>query len=151
MDELLVELLLSLLLFIIVQYKTYGRIIIIIIIIFIIIFFLTARDKEPIIIFMGLEEDKDSNTAIVGSNVNLTCIIHNPQILNTFEKNGRDLDEDKDYTYYNFGDDEDKRKRSVLEIKNVTLEDAGNYTCVAFREGATTRITFYLKVGAYSN
>ena len=97
---------------------------------------------------MGLEEGKDSNTAIVGSNVNLTCIIHNPQVQNTFEKDGRDLDEDRDYTYHSFG--VGKIKRSVLEINNVSLEDAGNYTCVAFLEGATTRSTFYLKVGAYS-
>ena len=100
---------------------------------------------------MGLEEGTDSNTAIVGRNVNLTCLINNPQVQNTFEKDGRNLDEDKHYTYHNFGDDEGKIKRSVLEIKNVALEDEGNYTCVAFREGATTRFTFYLKVGAYSN
>ena len=83
--------------------------------------------------------------------MNLTCIIHNPQVQNTFEKDGRNLDEDKHYTYHNFGDDEGKIKRSVLEIKNVALEDEGNYTCVAFRDGATKRRYFYLIVGGYLN
>ena len=98
---------------------------------------------------MGLEEGTDSNTAIVGRNVNLTCLINNPQVQNTFEKDGRNLDEVKHYTYQDFGDG--KIKRSVLEIKNVTLEDEGSYTCITFQDGATTRSTFYLKVGGYSN
>ena len=102
--------------------------------------------KDPIIYFIGLEK---GNTAIVGRNVNLTCLINNPQVQNTFEKDGRNLDEDKHYTYHNF--EEGKIKRSVLEIKNVTLEDEGSYTCIAFQDGATTRATFYLKVGGYSN
>ncbi|XP_029188290.2 uncharacterized protein LOC114955591 isoform X2 [Acropora millepora] len=102
------------------------------------------RDKAPTIYYMGLEEGTDSNTAIVGRNVNLTCLINNPQVQNTFEKDGRNLDEDKDYTYHNF--EEGKIKRSVLEIKNVTLEDEGSYTCIAFQDDATTRATFYLEV-----
>lgn len=101
------------------------------------------KDKDPIIYFIGLEK---GNTAIVGRPVNLTCIIHNPQVQNTFEKDGRNLDEDKHYTYHNFGDDEGKIKRSVLEIKNVTLADEGTYTCVAFLEGATNRSSFNLIV-----
>ena len=121
----------------------------IILIFFFPFFFLTARDKAPTIYYMGLEEGTDSNTAIVGRNVNLTCITKNTQVQNTFEKDGRNLDEVKHYTYQDFGDG--KIKRSVLEIKNVTLEDEGSYTCITFQDGATTRSTFYLKVGGYSN
>jgi len=34
-----------------------------------------------------------------------------------------------------------------LEIKNVTEEDTGNYTCLAYMNGLSRRKSFHLQVG----
>ena len=125
-------------------------IIIIIIVVIICLFFSTVK-PDPLILFFGLEDGRGSKPAIVGSDVNLTCKVANPTVQNTFEKDGREINEDKHYTFHNFEDDRQKIKHSVLEIKNITLDHEGNYTCVAFRDGLTSKSNFYLKVGAYSN
>ena len=69
----------------------------------------------------------------------------------TFLKNNERVPENGEllkYKYF-FLEKKDTPNNFVfyLEIKNVTMEDAGNYTCLAFRSERESRETFLLDVG----
>ena len=69
----------------------------------------------------------------------------------TFLKNNERVSEDGEppkYEYFYLGKkDTPNNFVFYLEIKNVTMEDAGNYTCLAFKSEQESRETFLLEVG----
>ena len=94
--------------------------------------------------------DGDSgNTAYTGSTVNLTCKTQGYNVQNSFAKDNSQIKEGDQthYQYFQMPDGKINVKIVNLEIKNVTMEDAGNYTCYANRNGLVTSTSFHLKVG----
>ena len=92
------------------------------------------------------------DTAYIGTTVNITCKIQGfDGVMGYFLKNDimvREDDELQKYEYF--------KPRVIvtppnyvfhLEIKNVTMEDAGNYTCTASEYGLQSAKTFILEVG----
>ena len=69
----------------------------------------------------------------------------------TFLKNNERVSEDGEplkYEYFYLGKkDTPNNFVFYLEIKNVTMEDAGNYTCKASEYGLKSTKTFILEVG----
>lgn len=100
---------------------------------------------------LGLDDNSGANTAIIGSSVNLTCKTQNIAVQISFEKNGFQVKEGDGmhYTLYHSKDVEGNTKETKLEIKNITFDDAANYSCVAFLDGIIRNSTFELKVGMY--
>lgn len=98
---------------------------------------------------MKLEGDS-RNTAYTGSTVNLTCKTQDYTVQNSFFKDKSLIKEgdQKHYQYFHKSDRNKNVKIVNLEIKNVTMEDAGNYTCYAMHEnGLKSLAPFHLKVG----
>ena len=66
-------------------------------------------------------------------------------------KNGTELEEDNEQLKYEYHHIIEKDKPSLLltklEIKNITMEDAANYTCRAHGYGMTSFRTVLLEVG----
>ncbi|XP_068698360.1 uncharacterized protein [Montipora foliosa] len=100
----------------------------------------------PYIHSLEMEGGIGHNTAVIGSNVNLTCKSQNSKVENFFQKNGSVIDENKHYIYYHSADDERNIRVSVLEIRNVSLEDAGNYTCIAILADNYKGLSLHLNV-----
>ena len=100
---------------------------------------------------MRLEGKTGSNTAVVGSSLNLTCESQNVEVLNFFKKDGTKVHEGdrSHYEVHNIPEEGRNAKVSKLEIKNVTFDDTGNYTCVAWFDSVTMMKTFYLRIGMY--
>lgn len=97
---------------------------------------------------MKLEGDS-GNTAYTGTTVNLTCRVQDKDVQNQFLKDRVVIYEGdaKHYEYFHMPDVENNVKVVNLEIKNITMEDAGNYTCVAVLNLLPKSATFHLKVG----
>ena len=101
---------------------------------------------------MKLEGDS-GNTAYTGSTVNLTCKTQGYDVQNFFLKDNSAIMEDREqkrYVYFHIPDEKnDYLKILNLEIKNITREDAGKYTCFAMlgSGGLTKKESFHLKVG----
>lgn len=104
------------------------------------------KDKGPYIHSLEMEGGIGHDTAVIGSTVNLTCESQNSKVENFFQKNGSIIDENKHYIYYHSADDKLNIRVSVLEIRNVSLEDAGNYTCIAFLEDNYKGLSLHLNV-----
>ena len=96
-------------------------------------------------------EGYSGNTAYTGSTVNLTCKTQDFDVQNIFLKDNLQIYEDREQKHYEYFHMPDRKKNVKivnLEIKNVTREDAGNYTCLAVHGNGLKRLaSFYLKVG----
>ena len=112
------------------------------------------RHGPPVIEYAKLER---WNTAYIGTTVNITCKIQSPREANgKFSKNSKQINEDDEelkYEYHYIHVPKKDKANSLtlltkLEVKNVTMEDAGNYTCKAFQDDdQKSSKTFFLKVG----
>lgn len=100
---------------------------------------------------MGLPDDIKSNTAVIGSTINITCQVHNTEVQTWFIKDGITLKEGngEHYVFHHTPYEREGLKISNLEIKNVTFQDAGNYTCFAFLKGLRKNKSFHLRVGRF--
>ena len=90
------------------------------------------------------------NTAYIGSRVNITCRMRNSKANGVFLKNGHFISEDRDqkvYEYFQMPDEEENAVITTVEIKNITMEDAANYTCFTILNGQFKVKSFYLEVG----
>ena len=68
----------------------------------------------------------------------------------SFLKNGHMIYEDSDqkvYEYFQMPDEEEYAMITTVEIKNITMEDAANYTCYTVLNGENKVKSFYLEVG----
>ena len=94
-------------------------------------------------------EGNSGNTAYTGSTVNLTCKTQDDNVQNSFLKDNSPITEGDQthYKYFHMPDKEKNVKILNLEIKNVTMEDAANYTCYAHDKGLKTVESFHLNVG----
>ncbi|XP_068696156.1 uncharacterized protein [Montipora foliosa] len=102
--------------------------------------------KQPIIAYFGLQTV--GNTASIGSNINLTCIIENAE-LGTFLKFGRPVTEDERITYLFQGSA--RGLNSSLEIGDVQRNDSGVYSCIAYNAGIIATREFVLKTVPHPN
>ena len=105
--------------------------------------------KGPHIYYAKLEGNS-VNMAYIGSRVNLTCRMWNSNANSGFLKNGHMVNEDSDqkvYKYFHMANEEENAMITTVEIKNITTEDAANYTCYTLFNGQHTEKSFYLEVG----
>ena len=105
--------------------------------------------KGPHIYYAKLEGNS-VNTAYVGSRVNITCRMRNSTADGGFLKNGHLVYEDEDqkvYEYFQMPDEEENAVITTVEIKNITMEDAANYTCFTLLSRQHKVKSFYLEVG----
>ena len=95
-------------------------------------------------------EGNSVNIAYIGSRVNLTCRMSHSNAVGGFLKNGHIIYEDSDqkvYEYFQMPDEEENAMITTVEIKNITMEDAANYTCFTVLNGQHKVKSFYLEVG----
>ena len=105
--------------------------------------------RGPVIEYAKLD---GLDTAYIGTTVNITCKIQGfDGVIGYFLKNDIMVMEDDELQKYEYF-----KPRVIvtppnyvfhLEIKNVTMEDAGNYTCKASKYGLKSKKTFLLEVG----
>ena len=111
----------------------------------------SGKQKGPYTCIEYVKLDGDSgNTAYTGSTVNLTCKTQDYTVQNIFAKDKSPIKEGDQthYQYFHMPYWKKKVKIVNLEIKNVTMEDVGNYTCYAVHcNGRKTSASFHLKVG----
>lgn len=89
-------------------------------------------------------------TVYIGNRVNLTCRMRNSNADGGFLKNGHQVVEDSDqkvYEFFQMPDEEENAMITTLEIKNITMGDAGNYTCFTLLYGEHAVKSLYLEVG----
>ena len=110
---------------------------------FLLLFRISVQNaKQPIIAYFGLQTVGD--TASIGSNINLTCIMENAE-LGTFLKSGRPVTEGERITYLFQGSA--RGLNSSLEIVDVQRNDSGVYSCIAYNAGIIATREFVLKTG----
>ncbi|KAJ7390620.1 hypothetical protein OS493_024009 [Desmophyllum pertusum] len=100
------------------------------------------RANEPFIESFGLQEN---DTAYIGSQINLTCKISNAEAA-IFVKSGAAIREGGRFKYI-FEHFESNRLVGSLEITNVTKDDGGVYTCIAYKNGVLASSTYTLSTG----
>ena len=85
--------------------------------------------------------------AYIGSQITLTCKMSKTDV-SIFIKSGVAIYEHGRFVYA-FEDSGSDQFVGNLEITNITKEDGGNYTCLAYKNGLTSRRTYTLRTGLY--
>ena len=116
-------------------------------------FFFSVQPREPLSIAkIRLESEKQK--AILGGSIEIACTIHNPStVIGIWTKNGGRASDDGKRLIWNATGLLAKtyEKKMYLQLKNITAEDEGNWTCnvKGGKPETVERKTFILKTGKH--